>query len=304
MSEERTRILKLLEDGKITADQAARLIEALGQARSDEEPGFPPIPPIPPIPPLRRTYFRRHGVPGIDQIPDIVAKAVSSAVRTSRVGGETVRRFEGVRSLSVKTVSGDVEVAGTGEPGSSVTSDGSPRVSESGGELEVNSVSDDVGTRVPRTAEVSVKTVSGDVVAAQFEGALAVATVSGDVEAVEARGGVRVATVSGDVELTRVAGELAIETRSGDVDIVPGGALWGEVAGKSGDVTLLVRPDADLLLELETEDGEIDVDLEAAHETVESTDQRRQVKLGAGSKTLKVRTVSGDITVRDDSEEQ
>ena len=37
MSNERDRILKLLEDGKITADQATRLIEAVGSERPEPE---------------------------------------------------------------------------------------------------------------------------------------------------------------------------------------------------------------------------------------------------------------------------
>lgn len=303
MSDERARILKLLEDGKITADQAARLIEALGSRRSDDECGFPPMPPVAPVTPLRRVHMRGRAMAGIDQIPDIVARAVSSAVRSSQAGSQTVRRFESTKKLFVKSVSGDVEVAGTGETDASVTSDGNPRVSESGGVIEVNSVSDDVAVRVPRSVGASVKTVSGDVTAARFGGGLLVESVSGDVEVVEIEGGVRVTTVSGDLELTRVSGEFAVQTRSGDVDIVPGGALSGEAVTKSGDITLLVRSDADLLLEIETEDGDIDVDIEAEHETLEDSKLRKCVKFGAGSKTMRLRTVSGGVTVRDESEE-
>jgi hypothetical protein len=54
-SEERLKILQLLQDGKISADQAARLLEALettppGGRGVPKGPGFP-TPPTPPIPP-------------------------------------------------------------------------------------------------------------------------------------------------------------------------------------------------------------------------------------------------------------
>jgi len=54
-SEERLKILQLLQDGKITADQAARLLEAL-ETTSPGGRGGPkgadvPIPPVPPRPP-------------------------------------------------------------------------------------------------------------------------------------------------------------------------------------------------------------------------------------------------------------
>ncbi len=300
MSEERTRILKLLEEGRINADQAARLIEALISRRTADEPVEPPAPPMPP---LRRGLSRHRMPPGLDRIPDIVARAVSSAVR-SRADLGSVSVFGDGARLKVKTVSGDVEVAGTSEKGISVTSDGAPSARESGGAVEVNAVSDDVGARTPRACDVAVRTVSGNVIAAQLQGELGVTTVSGDVEAVEVDGAVRVATVSGDVELTRVAGKISVETRSGDVDILPGGQFGGAAVTRSGDVTLLLRPGADLLVELETEDGDIDVDLESAHETLESGERVRRIRLGAGGDSFRVKTISGSITVRDESEEQ
>lgn len=46
---ERTRILRLVEEGKITPDEAAMLLEALAEV---EAPRFtPPVPPLPPVPP-------------------------------------------------------------------------------------------------------------------------------------------------------------------------------------------------------------------------------------------------------------
>ena len=106
MNDERARILKLLEDGKITADQAARLIEAL-KPRSFE-PGF--IPPIPPLPPLSR----RRNLKELERIPDIVAHAVASAMKTGIESGDEGRQvFPDKAALSVKGVSGDVEVRGS-----------------------------------------------------------------------------------------------------------------------------------------------------------------------------------------------
>jgi hypothetical protein len=41
-SEERMRILQMIQDGKITAEEGAKLLEALGKSKK------PPVPPIPP----------------------------------------------------------------------------------------------------------------------------------------------------------------------------------------------------------------------------------------------------------------
>jgi hypothetical protein len=48
-AEERLKILQLLQEGKITADQAARLLEAL--ETSAAQPKGTPRPPVPPSPP-------------------------------------------------------------------------------------------------------------------------------------------------------------------------------------------------------------------------------------------------------------
>ncbi|GIV62856.1 MAG: hypothetical protein AB1457_14640 [Chloroflexota bacterium] len=48
-AEERLKILQLLQEGKITADQAARLLEAL--EASTAQPKGAPRPPVPPSPP-------------------------------------------------------------------------------------------------------------------------------------------------------------------------------------------------------------------------------------------------------------
>jgi hypothetical protein len=44
-SEERMRILQMIQEGKITAEEGAKLLEALGKSKK------PPIPPLPPRPP-------------------------------------------------------------------------------------------------------------------------------------------------------------------------------------------------------------------------------------------------------------
>jgi len=43
MSEEKLRILRMLQEGKITADEAARLLAALGTPGKEEAPGAPGV---------------------------------------------------------------------------------------------------------------------------------------------------------------------------------------------------------------------------------------------------------------------
>ncbi|WP_420628446.1 SHOCT-like domain-containing protein [Candidatus Leptofilum sp.] len=54
MKEERTHILDMLKNGKISVDEADLLLEALGDtavSSANSTPSVPPVPPTPPIPP-------------------------------------------------------------------------------------------------------------------------------------------------------------------------------------------------------------------------------------------------------------
>lgn len=52
--EERMKILKMIQEGKITAEQGAQLIRALDHPRGPAAPAAPP----PPLPPRAPRYFR------------------------------------------------------------------------------------------------------------------------------------------------------------------------------------------------------------------------------------------------------
>jgi DUF4097 and DUF4098 domain-containing protein YvlB len=293
MSDERARILKLLEDGRITADQAARLIEAVGRR-------VPPVPPMPPMAGLRVT--RRH----IDRIPEIVAEAVQSAVHSGfEAGEEGEEEFAGKRRLTVKSVSGDVEVAGGRAEGVRVGyGGGMVKVRAKGDGVQVRSVSGDVSAAMPSDGALEAETVSGNVTVERVGGELRLRTVSGDLGVEDAEGGLDGYTVSGNIELERVAGRLGVESRSGDISVEAAGRVTGALATRSGNITLQLARPGDVELELACEeDGRIDLRLEMPHEVLAESDELVRVRVGAGGEKLVVRTGSGDITVEDREEE-
>ncbi|MBM3314571.1 hypothetical protein FJY71_01830 [candidate division WOR-3 bacterium] len=301
MGEERARILKMLEEGRITAEQAARLIEALGSRRPD----VPPVPPIPPLPMGR--HWRRHSFRDLDHIPDLVAKAVSAAVRCEAGGSngdEESSEFPGKRNLSMKSVSGDVEVCGWAEERVQVGySGGMVKARSRDDVVTVNSVSGDLTARMPADGRLELVTVSGDVSVEETRGGTAVKTVSGNVEVSGVTGRVTVATVSGDVEMGGLSGDIEVSTKSGDVEIGASGTLAGSVNTRSGDVTLLLPSNADVVLDLVSEEGgDVDVELETQHQMLEAPEGGVRVKLGAGTRAISVRTENGDIKVREAEE--
>jgi DUF4097 and DUF4098 domain-containing protein YvlB len=301
MSDERARILKLLEDGKITADQAARLIEAIGSERTDREfcrptrVGFDP----------RHIRFR-SGMRDFDRIPDVVATAVASAMKSGfEPGEERSTDFPGKRHLLVKSVSGDLNVIGGEEGRIGLSySGGMVKVRSSGEQVVVRTMAGDVSATVPTDGRLELEVVSGDVSISEAGARIEVRTVSGDVDITRTAGDTQVKTVSGDVSLHRVTGSLGIETRSGDVDLIAGGVVSGSLATTSGDIAIALGSDADLVLELASEEGgDIDVKVDFPHEVVEQREGYIKVKFGAGSRILKASTRSADIDVSEAEQE-
>jgi DUF4097 and DUF4098 domain-containing protein YvlB len=306
MSEERNRILRMLEEGKITADQAARLIQALGgSGRSEEEEDvirigrhgshrhfFGPV--RPPRPPRVRVSMSE-----LDRIPDIVAGAVSSAMR-SGISDILKTDFPGKNNLFLKSVSGDVAVEGWDEDRLHVSASGGiTRVREREDKVMIRSISGDCKVRAPRESRLELVSVSGDVSVSGVSGRFGLKGVSGDIELKDFDGEAVVAIVSGDIMLVRVSGKLAVESKSGDVTIEPSGVFEGSVSSKSGDIELSLGSSPDVVLDMECEvEGEIRLKTDIPHEVLEQGEQSLRVKFGEGSREMKIRTREADITVR------
>jgi DUF4097 and DUF4098 domain-containing protein YvlB len=237
-----------------------------------------------------------------DRIPDVVATAVASAMKNGfEPGEERSTDFPDKRYLLVKSVSGDLDVT-HGEEGrvGLSYSGGMVKVRTSGDQVVVRTMAGDVSATIPADGRLELEVVSGDVSISEAGARIEVKTVSGDVDIAQTTGDAQVRTVSGDVNLDGVSGNLGIETRSGDVDLVSAGPVAGNLQTVSGDVTVVLPRDADLILEMDTEDeGDIEVDDDLPHEVLEESDGHLKVKFGAGSRTLVVKTRDGDIDIRE-----
>jgi|GEM_PF-575768 len=296
MSNERDRILKLLEDGKITADQATRLIEALGSERADFDFRMPSHGPF------RSTrHIRMRRPRPFDKIPDVVATAVASAMKNGfgEPGEERSDDFPGKRNLVVKSVSGDLDVTRGSEDRIGLGySGGMVKVRSRGEEVLVRTMAGDVSATMPADGQLELEVVSGDVSISGVGTRIEVKTVSGDVDISGTSGKMAVKTVSGDVTLDRVAGSFEIDTRSGDLDLGAVGPISGSVLTVSGDVSVELGKDADLVVDMTIEEeGDIEVDDDLPHEVLEESDGHLKVKLGVGSRTLVVNTRNGDIDI-------
>jgi DUF4097 and DUF4098 domain-containing protein YvlB len=127
-----------------------------------------------------------------------------------------------------------------------------------------------------------LRTVSGDANVSRYAGQLEANSVSGEIEVDRSR--VRspdIVTVSGDVEIDAVS--------------VPAGQAEGRVKTVSGDIEVALA-EADVEIDFKTVSGDAEVDGPARIEKQGRRDRR--IVLGSGTGQLRVKTVSGDLSVR------
>jgi hypothetical protein len=174
-----------------------------------------------------------------------------------------------------------------------------------------------VAITAPPGAEVSLSTVSADIVASGFDGGTSVKTVSGDVTLSTLRHEVDVKTVSGAIEAKNIAAGLKLKTVSGDVGVVDGACRWVDAKSVSGDVLLDLDLDPVGTYDISTVSGDVAVRTVAEPNlSVDVTSVsgrlvsdfgigwshgpgRRRISetIGAGGARLWVKTVSGDLRV-------
>jgi hypothetical protein len=293
MDEERTRILKMLEEGKITAQEAEKLLLALkGQPRpdlisSDE----------------LRSRMRRFGLREMRHMPEVVGSAIKEAVEDGL--NAAVRRqrfeFESRGRLLIRNVSGDTVVEAWDKPTVLFDRDegGLWKANEREGMIMAKVLSGDLQVRAPRRTGLTVNSVSGDIAVTGVQGKLDVKSVSGDIALRQTGDAVDVSTTSGDIKTRDIEGKCHITTVSGDIDLGFCRMLSGLVETRSGDVRVWVPSDADVLLEAEVVlEGEVSNEVEADCQVLEAKAHHLRLGFGKHQNHLWVRCRNGDISVR------
>ncbi len=173
-------------------------------------------------------------------------------------------------TLSVKSASANVNCTGTYAEAA---------LQSASGNVQVDRV----------TKDASVDSASGDVRMGWIGGSLRVKSASGDIAVQHVGKDVEVNTASGDIEFGRAERDVRAKTASGDVEI--GVAHEGEVKvhTASGDVSVGIAAGTGVWLDVSTASGRTTSDLSMSGQEPPQT----------GAKlTIKVRTASGDISLR------
>lgn len=176
-----------------------------------------------------------------------------------------------------------------------------------------------VAVSVPAPCPVRLGVVTADAVVSEMAGERTeVKSVSGDVTLDHVRSSVTAKTVSGDLEMHRVVGPLEFDTVSGtlaaaagrtsrlhaksisgditlDLDVDGGSRL--DVATVSGDVTLRVGAETALEVDASTTSGRLESAFESLSTERKPGQSRMTGRVGPADGLLRVKTVSGDVTL-------
>ncbi len=214
---ERLRILKLLEDGKINADEAARLLEALSQPETKG----------------RRRHKILHSV---EKIPEIVTLVTDHAFK--HTFEKRQMHFNKKSTVELRGISGTFGIRGTDAEAIDIEKDGFAKTVELNDSLIIKAIHGDLQMSVPQHTDFNIKNVSGDVHISGIDGSL------------------NIVSVSGNIRGHTLAGKLAGNFISGDIELDYLGVKDVRITSKSANITLLLDEKTEAAIDVHTEDGE------------------------------------------------
>lgn len=255
---ERLRILKLLEDGKINADEAARLLEALSQSDIKDR---------------RKRHKILHSV---EKIPEIVTLV------TDHVFKHTFEKrrmhFNRKNNVEIKGISGTFGIKGSDTEAIDIEKDGFAKVVEHNDSLIIKAIHGDLQMNVPLHTDFRVKNVSGDVHISGIDGILDIASVSGNIHGHKLAGNLKGDFISGNIELDYVnVSDMAITS-------------------KSGDITLYIDENTEAEIEMETDDGSLTCEFDLID--TEKTEHKLKGVLNTPTAKIHIKNEHGDTAIK------
>jgi DUF4097 and DUF4098 domain-containing protein YvlB len=331
MSQETIRILKMLEEGKISSQEANRLLLALKQGSGED---------------AFRHHGHRHGLAARiirDVDPGRIAAEAMASVKESLKGLEDIEDFdlrlkgrasadgvqtldipaEGINAVALNQPRSDITVKGTEGGKITVRTDlevwagDDQEAEERLRSLKLTSDIEDGVLKIkldgppwtkkrwtradfeislPKELKLELATASGDIEVAGMSGGTVLSTASGDLDVRNCRESVELSSASGDIAIAECRGtDVRIKTASGDVSVQAEGDLACSTA--SGDI------EAEMAnirtLDIRTVSGDQSLKLGLAPDgriSVTSVSGDIGLELeGQPSAMLEVSTLSGDI---------
>lgn len=259
---ERLRILKLLEEGKINAEEAARLLEALATSES-----------------RRRSKWPFMDFSHIFEIPEMIFKSINLQDLCWVDTANERTEFASKERVRITGFSGDMTIVGSDTDKIIVEKGGIGRIVEEEKEINLKVLGGEIKICLPRTSIISVTGLSGDIELQGLDNKIEIHTVSGDINGRMIRAEVIVSVMSGDVCLEMLK-----------IDKV-------EINSKSGDVCLKLHPEVEAAIDLYSRSGDVTCEL-----PIEIKEKRENYFCGiyrSDKGHIKIESHSGDISIKE-----
>lgn len=256
---ERLRILKLVEEGKIKADEAERLLQALNEGEG-----------------RKRGHHAWGFWNSMESIPDIIGASMAGSFHNA--SGKEKMNYPRKKRIAFRGLSGDIDIQGEDTEEIYVEKDGIAKISEDGNTLVIKAVSGDLKIKAPRETDIELKGVSGDLDLRNLSGRIDISSVSGDITGKGLSGSFLGDFVSGDIELEYDTVERI------------------EIKSKSGDIEIRLDPKVEAALEIESKYGNIDCDFDLLDKADEGDRLKGVINKPTGR--IEIRNDYGDVTIR------
>lgn len=256
---ERMQILKMLEDGKINAQEAERLLEALSHSESKE----------------KKNKFKIWS--SIEGIPKFVSAAIGNAIDDPQC--EESMHYAAKKKLSFNGISGDLTIKGDNTDKIEIQRDGLAKIKQDDETLYIKTLSGDVSISLPHNTEISIAGISGNVCITDIEGII------------------RIESVSGDVIGKNLSGSMFGEFVSGDINLDYAKVQKIKIRSRSGDVVLQLGKKQEAYLDIESDTGSISCDFELKNEI--KSDNKLKGILNKATAEIEIKSKSGDVTIKE-----
>ncbi|KPK73800.1 hypothetical protein AMJ87_00335 [candidate division WOR_3 bacterium SM23_60] len=255
---ERLQILKLLEEGKINAEEAERLLEAVGRSSTHEK-------------------GTRHKIwSSIEGLPKVISAALGNSFSES--AEEEFHKYPSKKKIKFKGISGNLEINGTDTDRIDIQKDGFAKIKELGDSIAVKALSGNVKISVPKETDLAIAGISGDI---------EISNIVGDLE---------IESVSGDIIGKNLSGSLSGEIVSGDMDLDYVRVEKVRIKSKSGNITLRFDKKVEAEIEIETTDGDVKCDFDLKDRREE--DNVLSGIINKPSAKIEVKNKHGDVEIK------
>lgn len=194
--DERERILRLLEEGKISAEEAIRLLELLGKKK--EEHFFSDI---------------------FEGIPEAISEIFI------RIGDSLKRHFETLflsqrEKIVIESVAGDIQIFGKDTLETKIERTGWARINTEKEYLKISSLKGELKIETNYHTEIKISTLSGKVSIFRIKKAIDFEAVSGKILGKDVSGKIKGETISGDIEMEiDDFSEIDLTTQKGNITL-------------------------------------------------------------------------------------